>query len=40
MIMPIPVLFADLLNHWGTKGPLKFCVWVASRLGVDSMLGA
>ena len=43
-IQPVPVLFAGLLKHWGTKGPAEvppkrlhtyqYCVWAASQLGV------
>jgi 2-hydroxychromene-2-carboxylate isomerase len=43
-IRPVPVLFAGLLKHWGTKGPAEvaskrlhtyqYCVWAASREGV------
>lgn len=40
-IQPVPVLFAGLLKHWGTKGPAEvpskrlhtyqYCVWAASH---------
>ncbi len=40
-IQPVPVLFAGLLKHWGTKGPAEvpskrlhtyqYCVWAAGR---------
>lgn len=40
----VPVLFAGLLNHWGTKGPaelasqrlftFRYCQWLAQRQGV------
>ena len=43
-IKPVPVLFAGLLKHWGTKGPAEvpakrvhtyqYCVWAASRQGL------
>jgi 2-hydroxychromene-2-carboxylate isomerase len=43
-IEPVPVLFAGLLKHWGSKGPAEIgpkrlhtyqhCVWVASQMGV------
>ena len=43
-IQPVPVLFAGLLKHWGTKGPAEvppkrlhtyqFCVWAAGRQGL------
>ena len=43
-IQPVPVLFAGLLKHWGTKGPAEvppkrlhtyqYCVWAASRQGL------
>jgi 2-hydroxychromene-2-carboxylate isomerase len=44
VIEPVPVLFAGLLKHWGTKGPAELpgkrlhtyqhCVWLAERAGV------
>lgn len=43
-IAAVPVLFAGLLKHWGTKGPAEvpakrlhtyqYCVWAASRQGL------
>jgi len=43
-IQPVPVLFAGLLKHWGTKGPAElppkrlhtyhYCVWAAARQGL------
>lgn len=43
-IEPVPVLFAGLLKHWGTKGPAEiptkrlhtyqYCVWSAHQVGV------
>ncbi len=43
-IQPVPVLFAGLLKHWGTKGPAEvpskrlhtyqYCVWAAGRQGL------
>jgi 2-hydroxychromene-2-carboxylate isomerase len=43
-IQPVPLLFAGLLKHWGTKGPAEvpskrlhtyqYCVWAASRQGL------
>ncbi len=40
----VPVLFAGLLGHWGTKGPVevscrrvhtyRHCVWIAQSLGI------
>ncbi len=43
-IEPVPVLFAGLLKHWGTKGPAEippkrlhtyqYCVWAASQMGL------
>jgi 2-hydroxychromene-2-carboxylate isomerase len=47
-IWPVPVLFAGLLKHWGTKGPAEVpakrlhtyqhCVWRAARLGVPFVM--
>jgi 2-hydroxychromene-2-carboxylate isomerase len=44
-IEPVPVLFAGLLKHWGTKGPAEvaskrlhtyqYCVWTANRMALD-----
>lgn len=44
-IVPVPVLFAGLLKHWGTKGPAEvvpkrlhtyqYCVWAAARQGLS-----
>lgn len=44
-IRAVPVLFAGLLKHWGTKGPAEvppkrlhtyqYCVWAASQQGVS-----
>lgn len=49
-IQPIPVLFAGLLKHWGTKGPAEippkrlhtyqYCVWAAGRLDVPFRMPA
>jgi len=43
-IQAVPVLFAGLLKHWGTKGPAEvapkrlhtyqYCVWAANRQGL------
>ncbi|WP_454741958.1 DsbA family protein [Cupriavidus necator] len=43
-LRPVPVLFAGLLKHWGTKGPAEvppkrlhtyqYCVWRASQLNI------
>lgn len=43
-IEPVPVLFAGLLRHWGTKGPVEVsvrgvhtfrqCVWEAGQRGI------
>lgn len=43
-IQPVPVLFAGLLKHWGTKGPAEvppkrlhtyqYCVWAAKQQGL------
>lgn len=43
-IQPVPVLFAGLLKHWGTKGPAEvapkrlhtyqYCVWAAAQQGL------
>jgi len=43
-IQAVPVLFAGLLKHWGTKGPAEippkrlhtyhYCVWAAKRQGL------
>ena len=43
-IEPVPVLFAGMLKHWGTKGPAEtapkrlhtyqYCVWQASVQGI------
>ncbi|HMO46267.1 MAG TPA: DsbA family protein [Rubrivivax sp.] len=49
-IQPVPVLFAGLLKHWGTKGPAEvpskrlhtyqYCVWAASREGLPFCMPA
>lgn len=49
-IQPVPVLFAGLLKHWGTKGPAEvpskrlhtyhYCVWAASRQGLPFRMPA
>jgi 2-hydroxychromene-2-carboxylate isomerase len=49
-IEPVPVLFAGLLKHWGTKGPAEvppkrlhtyqYCVWAASRRGLPFCMPA
>jgi 2-hydroxychromene-2-carboxylate isomerase len=47
-VQPVPVLFAGLLKHWGTKGPAEvpskrlhtyqYCVWAASRKGLPFLM--
>lgn len=47
-IEPVPVLFAGLLNHWGTTGPVelgpkrlwtyRFCQWSAARRGIPFVM--
>lgn len=49
-IQPVPVLFAGLLKHWGTKGPAEvppkrlhtyqYSVWAASQLGLPFRMPA
>lgn len=49
-IEPVPVLFAGLLKHWGTKGPAEvppkrlhtyqYCVWQASQQGLPFRMPA
>lgn len=49
-IRPVPVLFAGLLKHWGTKGPAEvpskrthtyqYCVWAASQQGLPFRMPA
>lgn len=49
-IQAVPVLFAGLLKHWGTKGPAEippkrlhtyqYCVWAASLQGVPFRMPA
>ncbi len=49
-VRPVPVLFAGLLKHWGTKGPAElpskrmhtyqYCVWVADRQAVPFRMPA
>jgi len=49
-IQPVPVLFAGLLKHWGTKGPAEvpskrlhtyqYCVWLASQCGLPFRMPA
>lgn len=49
-LRPIPVLFAGLLNHWGSKGPVEIppkrgwtyahCLWVARRHDIPMRLPA
>ncbi len=47
-IEPVPVLFAGLLNHWGTTGPAelgpkrlwtyRFCQWLADSRGIPFVM--
>jgi 2-hydroxychromene-2-carboxylate isomerase len=49
-IQPMPVLFAGLLKHWGTKGPAEvpskrlhtyqYCVWSAGQRGLPFRMPA
>ncbi len=49
-IRAVPVLFAGLLRHWGTKGPAEvpakrlhtyqYCVWAASQQGLPFRMPA